>query len=104
MEGALALVGVVDLVVKAIKPCHRGISFRTGELTQSIVSVMREAKRSMITPEIITAVVAVIGQEETARKVMDERVRSCVKYFSESRISVVKVGRDLGVTWALGLA
>jgi hypothetical protein len=102
MDGALALFGVVDPdAIKPTKPYKRILLFRPGELTSAFLSVMRKGKRPMTTPEIIAATIAALGHERGSQKVMDERIRSCLKYLRERRKSVVRIGKGLGVAWGL---
>jgi hypothetical protein len=82
------------------RPQKRVKLFRQGELGRLIIDALRRAEKPLQTQEIVTALIAETGHNESARAALMPRVRGNLAYLQKSG-RVTKAGRGMSVTWAL---
>jgi hypothetical protein len=75
--------------------------FNQGELGRLILDALRSAGRPMTTIEVVTAVLALTGNDEKARPALRGRVRSCLQYLHKERRTVNRSGEKRETRWAL---
>ena len=87
--------------IKPKKAYARTRLFRQGELSRLTLDVLRRAKGSLSSADIVTAVMAGIEAPENARPTMIPRVRSNLAYLQRSE-KIVKLGSGPSARWQLG--
>ena len=74
--------------------------FRQGELGRMILGTLREADQAISAREIVTAVIAKGGHEESARRALSGRIRGNLAYL-QRRSVVLRIGEGRDARWRL---
>jgi hypothetical protein len=75
--------------------------FGKGELSRSVLDVLRRGGRPMSTGDVIASFMALKGYEPDARKAISHRVRANLAYQTRRRNLVTKTGGRASARWAL---
>lgn len=86
---------------KLKRPRKRVKLYRQGELSRSVIDVLRRAGKPLSTPEIVSRLMEAQGHGEDARNALTPRVRSNLQYLHRQRGTVEKVGTGRNCLWAL---
>ncbi len=90
-----------DVDPEAIPNTRRRVHlFKHGELGRAIVDTMRRAEQPLPVREIVSGVMTICGQEESARRTMLIRVRANLRYLRQNG-KVQMVGAGHGARWGL---
>lgn len=90
--------------VESVKPrrAQRLHLFTHGQLTQLVLDALRQANGTPLsTAEIGSYVVKAIGQDESARPAIHDRVRASLAHLEKVRGLVMKIGSRQAARWEL---
>jgi len=89
--------------VESVKPrrAERLHLFKQGQLIRLVLDALRHGKKPLSTAEVATYVVKAIGQDESARPIIHNRVRASLAHLEKVRGLVVKVGERTNARWQL---